>query len=665
MSNNLTLRAEAVDRRTYRRPLLGPDGSVHGYESREDAVKRATRTHVTRLLELNNLNPLDYASLLDGWEEAVLTGKASPAGRTRWLGGTDVAFDKPECQFNCSFLVVKTPADMAELFWLELCGTGTGAEPIAGSIHKLPGNPQITCCLADNPSDFRGNPTTQWVTEGGALRVTIGDSAEGWVHALQFLLSVNAIYSELILDFTQIRGAGGRLKGFGWLCNGPQAFAKALSNILDIRKSTTGEHLTAIEVGRIINWLGTVLSTRRSAQNLLMDAGNPEVGEFEVLKSQLFHAGNDELRQSNNSVMHYDSPGVAYIAQTIRNCLGGVDLGLLNLKAAQARAYWFVGTNPCFEILLADCGFCNLVDVNLAAIDDSADLMKTIALAAKVNYLQACVDFDKSGMLSDRWTKNNTDLRLCGVGLTGIVQASWLTDAHIAQLRDLARDAANQMAKEVGLEFPAAITTVKPSGTLSKVMAREEWGEVAEGIHCPLGQYIFNWINFSKHDPLVNVYKEANLEVIDHPTDPEGVLIKFPAEYRNIDTFVEKDGLMVNAESALTQYERVARFNKLWCDHNASCTLYVEEAEVDELAQRIHDDWDKNLFTSLSFGWKADPTATPEDYNQKYLPQQVVSEEEFTAYTSRLETPDFSGIEEAIEFEIDMEECEGGHCPVR
>jgi hypothetical protein len=973
----MTVRAEATDRRTYRRPIFNDKGGVARYETFDEEVFRSTAIHINRLLSANGITDhTEFQPLVDEWYTAVHSGKASPAGRTRWLGGTDIAFDKPECQFNCSFKVCRSPSDYCEVFWLELCGCGTGAMPIAGSVGGFSPS-EIRVIHSIKGPDDRGNPHTFAGVVDGEYVIRIGDSAEGWVEALRHTLT--CVHPRVALDASEVRGAGGRLNGFGWLCNGSEAFLRALEKILDIRADSDAV-VRAVQCGRIINWLGTVLSTRRSAQNLLMAAGDPEAEDFATLKAHLFKPGNDELRQSNNSLIYDESPGVAAIKQIIENCLNGIDLGIVNRKAALHRAPWFVGVNPCvtgdtplmtpeghipivdvvgkevevwngeewsavtpfstgvnpivrvsfddgaslectpyhkfilkggarveaqdlsqgdvlekfdmpscedsvvfergcysegfyaadgstnrssswvyspkysvipdligefgeekeyngvrrrrwkhpfmsktsvpvngtmseivswlagyldgdgtvtrdkngngiqaisinkqflldmrlmltslgvrakvvdalpertcempggtytcqkswrllinntdthhlctkysldvfcnrldldpkakpqrdarrfvrvvevadtgraeetycvtepkayratfngivtgncFEILLADGGFCNLVDVNLAAFSNLEDLIKVARCAAKVNYLQACVDFDKSGMLSHVWTLNNRQLRLCGVGLTGIVQATWLTDQDLTTLRAEVKQAANEMAKRLGHVPAAAVTTVKPSGTLSKTMAREEWGEVAEGIHCPLGAYIFNWIGFSKHDPLVEVYRKANFHIIDHPTDSSGVLIKFPAEYRNIPTFVEQDGLLVNGESAITQFDRVCRFNKLWCDHNASCTLYVDKSEIDELAEAIHARWDDNLFTSLSFGWKADPTATPEDYNQKYLPQQVVSKDAFDAYVKVLGNPDFSHLEEHETFEIDTEECAGGNCPVR
>lgn len=672
MTAKLTMRAEATDRRTYRRPILSTTDEVTGYETREQEMERCTRLHVSRLLEGVGADVGAFSPLLDRWHDIVASCQASPAGRTRWLGGTDIAFDKPECQFNCSFALCPTAEAICNLFWLELVGCGTGARPKPGTMRGLEGPANVVVLESVRGPSDKGNPDTYIEQDGQTIRLVVGDSAEGWVHALRLLMNLDKMpgatsKTTLQFDMRECRGAGGRLKGFGWICNGSEPFAKCLVAIFNLLRGKGPYPIDAIDIGRIINHLGTLLSTRRSAQNLILDSTDADAGRFSRLKAELFEPGNDELRQSNNSIMYYDSPGPAVLAGIIRDCLQGVDLGIVNRKSAMTRAPWFEGSNPCFEILLPSAGFCNLVDVNLRASKPNAfdSLVRTVETAGAVNYLQTCVDLTKSGMLDQAWHDNNHNLRLCGVGLTGIVQSTWLTDYQIMRLRHAARKGAFDMASHLGLPEPKAVTTVKPSGTLSKTMATEEWGEVAEGIHCPLGKFIFNWIAFSAHDPLVKVYKQAGMDIIEHPTDASGVLIKFPAEYKGISTFTEERGLLVNRESAIEQLNRVARYNRYWCDHNASCTLYVDENEIDELAEEIHRLWDLDLFTSLSFGWKADPLATPEDYNQKYLPQQAVTEQAFREYTGRLTEPQYDNVNEDEAYEIETEECEGGHCPVR
>ncbi|MCX7369852.1 MAG: hypothetical protein NTX90_13350 [Alphaproteobacteria bacterium] len=133
-----------------------------------------------------------------------------------------------------------------------------------------------------------------------------------------------------------------------------------------------------------------------------------------------------------------------------------------------------------------------------------AALYKAVRLVARANYRQTCVDLD-DGVLQRSWHELNQFLRLTGVSLTGIARWEGLARNHagLTKLRDAARTGAHSMADELGLPRSKAVTTIKPSGTISKVM------DTTEGAHKPLGRYIFNNIRFSKHDPLVPRCRDA------------------------------------------------------------------------------------------------------------------------------------------------------------
>ena len=179
---------------------------------------------------------------------------------------------------------------------------------------------------------------------------------------------------------------------------------------------------------------------------------------------------------------------------------GGSEPAFINAEAAQKRAPWFAGVNPCAEILLGNANFCNLVEFDLNKVNgwSFTDTKYALWLLARANYRQTCVNLD-DGILQRSWHELNEFLRLTGVGLTGIV--TWEhheSGHHLQMLRQAAQMGAHSMADELNLPKSKAVTTIKPSGTLSKVMS------TTEGVHKPLGKYIFNNVRFSKHDPLVD-----------------------------------------------------------------------------------------------------------------------------------------------------------------
>jgi adenosylcobalamin-dependent ribonucleoside-triphosphate reductase len=271
--------------------------------------------------------------------------------------------------------------------------------------------------------------------------------------------------------------------------------------------------LSRIDILDLKNHLGTTLSSRRSAEIALVPYGDPEWKTFATAKKNHWET-NPQRAQSNNSLMFYHKPDHQELTSIFDLMLdsGGSEPGFINAQAAQKRAPWFKGVNPCAEILLGNKSFCNLVEVDLAKFNGHwKSLCEAVRLVARANFRQTCVDL-RDGVLQSTWHELNEFLRLCGVGLTGIVRWEHQhSSEHRNALRMVAIQAAYDMADELKLPRPKAVTTIKPSGTLSKIM------DTTEGIHRPLGRYIFNNVRFSKHDPLVDLCRDAGYRVFDDP----------------------------------------------------------------------------------------------------------------------------------------------------
>ena len=188
-----------------------------------------------------------------------------------------------------------------------------------------------------------------------------------------------------------------------------------------------------------------------------------------------------------------------------------------------------------------------------------------------------------------------------------------------------------------------------------------------EGIHKPLGKYIFNNINFGKHDPLLKILKDANYEVYPNPADPEGVLVTFPIAWEDIefDKVTRADGTVVevNLESAISQLERYKLVQTAYCQQNVSNTISYSLEEVPDIIDWLLDNWD--IYVGVSFLYRADPSKTAQDLGYLYLPQEVVTKEKYEAYIAKLLPVDLGGENKEGDLEIESQECSGGACPVR
>lgn len=649
-------RAMAVNLRTYSR-----ERSDKSLETPQETTERSHWLHHKKLAEVNG-KPISTDEL-DVLTDLGVKRQSWVAGRTRWLGGTPYAYSRACSQFNCSFLTVSTVYDVVDAAWLLLNGCGVGFKPVVGTLHGFHRPVKVEIVPSTKLGNEKGNPDNSWFLEAdGTWNLFIGDSAQAWAKALGKLFVPPGDISKIRLIFVECRGPGERLSGYGWICNGYRPMAEAMSAIIGILNNKAGELLDEIDILDVVNHIGTILSSRRSAQIALMDSSNPRAGEFALAKRNYWETGNNQRRQSNNTLQFWNKPNKSTIIDLLHHAheCGG-DPAIENAEAARNKAPWFVGSNPCHEILLADKGFCNLVTNCLPRFGRNfAALERAIHYIARANYRQSCVKLD-DGILQPAWDQTNSALHLCGVSLTGIVQADWLTDYQIRKLRNVAVAGAYSQADEWGLPRPKAITTLKPEGTGSKAMGSPLIGEIAEGIHRPLGQWIYNWINFSKYDPLVPLLESAGYKVIDSPADTNNVLICFPVDYRGI-KFDVVDGKPVNLENAISQLNRYLRWNTLWADHTVSCTVSYSPDEISAIADWLYDNWDRG-FIAVSFLLRCDPTKTARDLGHPYLPQEVQTPEVWSGYQRSLRAVDWSKV--SGYYDLDSGECLTGVCPTK
>lgn len=653
---DFSLRAQLITRRTYNRPK---DESGKNFESWPETVERVVG-HQQWLWERAAQRPLSQRDISELHElrTLMLERKVLTSGRTLWLGGTDVSKSREASQFNCSFTHVESVQDVVDVLWLLLQGCGVGFRPIVGQLTGF--RQPLSVSVVRSQRTVKGGVENNVETfENGTWTIKVGDSAEAWAKSVGKLLAHPYPANQLVLDFSEIRPAGERLKGYGWISSGDEAIARAYAAIAEILNKRAGSLLTRIDILDIVNWLGTVLSSRRSAEIALFNYGEDEWEEFAVAKKDWW-VNNIQRSQSNNSLLFKRKPSRSELEDIFKLMVeaGGSEPGFINGETATQRAPWFKGVNPCAEILLGNKSFCNLTEVDVGKFKgNSAALRRAIEIAARANYRQTCVDL-RDGILQEAWHLNNEFLRLCGVGLTGIVRRPDLSSYAYEELKRTATASAYAMADELGLPRPKNVTTVKPSGTLSKIM------DTTEGLHKPLGKYVFNNVNFSKHDPLVPLCRASGYKVVDNPTDPDAVLITFPVKWEDVpfDKFV-KDGveLEVNLESAVDQLERYKMLMVNWCHQNVSATISYSVDEVPAIVEWLLDNW--NNYVGVSFLFRADPTKTAKDLGYLYLPQEVVTRETYEAYASTLQ-PIVLDQSNTLD-EMETQECAGGACPVK
>jgi len=653
----VSTRANIITRRTYNRPIDEENGvfetweqTIHRVTCHQEWLWRRAKGRELGVKENNELEDL---------RDLMLDRKASVSGRTLWLGGTDVSKKREASQFNCAHLKVETVHDMVDVLWLLLQGCGVGATPVAGTLNGF-NNPMEVDIIYSDRTEKGGNDENveEWDAENRVWTVRIGDSAEAWAKSIGKLLAGKYPAHRIVLDFSELRPSGLRLSGYGWVSSGDKAISVAYKAICEILSRKAGQLLDRHNVHDILNWLGTILSSRRSSEIVLYPHGELGWRHFAQFKKDFWLHDNQHRQQSNNSLLFGRKPTEDELKEVFEMMIeaGGTEPGFINAAAAILRAPWFAGVNPCGEILLANKSFCNLVEVNVSAfMNDPVGLRRAMYIMGRANYRQTCVDL-RDGILQSAWHENNEFLRLCGVGLTGVTGRPDLTPYDFGVLRNNATLGTYSMADDLGLPRPKLTTTIKPSGTLGKIMDAE-----GEGAHKPPGRYMFNNVKIGSHDPLIPKLEASGYHVFDspNPTDTDTKIVAFPVKYDN-SVFTMRDGMEVNDESAVDQLERYKMLMNHYVDHNCSITVSYHDQEVPAIIRWLLDNWDS--YVGVSFMPRIDPTVSAADIGYAYLPQEVVTKERYEQYVDSLQ-PVF--IDEDTGSALVDEDCENGFCPVR
>lgn len=283
-----SVRGEVVYRRTYSRPQ--EDGTFENWSETVDRVVG----HQTWLWERQLDKELTTVQLkeMDELKELLLSRKASVSGRTLWMGGTEVAKLREASQFNCSFLELASVNDVVDQIWLLMQGCGVGFRPIKGTLNGFTKPLEIQVINSTLDTKLEGVDDNEESLIDGTWTITIGDSAEAWAKSFGKLITTKNGAHTLILDFTNIRPAGTRLKGYGWISSGDGALAKAMVGIANILNDRADKLLTRINLLDVGNWMGTVLSSRRSAEIALHNMEDDEVEDF-------IYAKKDEIGRAH------------------------------------------------------------------------------------------------------------------------------------------------------------------------------------------------------------------------------------------------------------------------------------------------------------------------------------------------------------------------------
>ena len=522
------------------------------------------------------------------------------------------------CIYNCSFLPVDDPKSFDEAMFILLCGTGVGFSVERQYVSNLP----------EVPKTLRDVEST----------IVVEDSKEGWAYAYRELLA--ALWAGAIpkWDVTKVRPAGAKLSTFGGRASGPQPLIDLFNFSINTFKSACGRKLTSIECHDIMCKIGEIVVVGGVRRSAMISLSNLSDDRMRHAKSGQWWATDPQRALANNSVSYSDKPDVESF---MREWLSLVESksgerGIFNREAAKKQAakngrrdadYDF-GTNPCSEIILRPYQFCNLTEAVCRAEDTVADLKEKVRIATIMGTIQST--YTHFPYLREVWRENTEAERLLGVSLTGIMDNEILnqnTDdlsSILEELKQVAVDTNKEWAERLGIPQSAAITCVKPSGTVSQLV------DSASGIHARHSEYYIRTVRGDNKDPLTSFMKDQGI-----PNEP----CVMKPDTTTVFSFPQRSPALAvtrNDMSAIEQLEMWLVYQRHWCEHKPSVTVTVRDEEWIDVGAWVYRHFDE--VSGISF-------LPHSDHTYQQAPYQDCDAETYTAMINDMpDRIDWSGL---------------------
>ena len=540
------------------------------------------------------------SSLRNELEEAILNLRIMPSMRAMMTAGQALDRDAV-CGYNCSYIPVDSPRAFDECMYILMCGTGVGFSVERENVDKLP-------VVSDN----MGSSSTT---------IKVADSKPGWAKALRELIAL--LYAGQIpqWDVSGVRAAGERLKVMGGRASGPQPLVDLFNFTVEIFKKARGRRLFPIECHDLMCKIGEIVVVGGVRRSALISLSNLNDDQMAHAKSGMWWESEPQRALANNSVAYKTKPEMGTFMRewlALYDSKSG-ERGMFNREAADKHVarngrretghMW--GTNPCSEIILRGYQFCNLSEVVVRETDSLQDLKDKVRLATVLGTLQSTLTDFK--YLRNIWKKNTEDERLLGVSLTGIMDHPILaknvdSKRWLEEMREIAVETNRRIAEEIGIPVSAAITCVKPSGTVSQLV------DAASGIHARHNDYFIRTVRGDNKDPLTQFLIESGVHNERDMMKPDSTTVfSFPMK--------SPDGAVTRTQmTAIEQLELWKTYALHWCEHKPSVTITVKENEWMEVGAWVYENFD--VASGVSF-------LPHSDHTYQQAPYQDIEREEY------------------------------------
>ena len=571
-------------------------------ETWEETVKRYFDFFEVQLKEHNSY--IVSPQLRSELENAVLNLEIMPSMRALMTAGEALRRDNT-AGYNCSYVAINRVRAFDEILYILMCGTGVGFSVERQYVEKLP-------TIAEN---FSPSDTT----------IIVEDSKAGWAKAYKELISLLIGGQIPKWDVSKVRAAGARLKTFGGRASGPRPLEDLFKFTCDTFKRAAGRKLTSIECHDIVCKIAEIVVVGGVRRSALISLSNLTDERMRDAKSGAWWNENPQRALANNSVAYKEKPEIGIFMDewvALYKSKSG-ERGIFNRSAAQKTvsklgerrdsSYEF-GTNPCSEIILRDRQFCNLTEVIIRTEDTQDSIARKVKLASILGTWQASLTHFP--YLSSEWKKNCQEEALLGVSMTGILDNPLmgskdhrLLSVVLEDLKKISVETNKEWAEKIGINPAAAITCVKPSGTVSQLT------DSASGIHARHSEYYVRTVRADRKDPLCQMMIDLGFPAEPCVMKPDHTMV-FSFPMKAVGSITRND------LTAIEHLELWLTYQRHWCEHKPSITITVREHEWMEVGAWVYKHFDE--ISGISF-------LPHSDHSYRQAPYQECTKIAYTA----------------------------------
>ena len=557
----------------------------------------------------NNCNYKLTKELRKELETAVLNLEVMPSMRCLMTAGEALERDHV-AGYNCSYVSTNKVRSFDEILYILMCGTGVGFSVEREFVEKLP-------TIAE---EFANSDTL----------IVVEDSKIGWAKAYKELFSLLIGGQIPQWDISKVRPAGARLKTFGGRASGPEPLEDLFRFTIETFRKAAGRKLTTVECHDIVCKIAEIVVVGGVRRSALISLSSLDDDRMRNAKSGAWWENNGQRALANNSASYKSKPDMETFMDEwvalVKSKSG--ERGIFNRQAAKNQIkrlgdrrnpnYDF-GTNPCSEIILRDREFCNLSEVVIRADDTPDTLARKVRLATILGTFQSTLT--KFRYLSSDWQKNCEEERLLGVSLTGIMdneitngRAGDLPDL-LEHLRHVAVDTNKEYAHKLKINESAAITCVKPSGTVSQLV------DAASGIHARHANYYIRRVRADRKDPICQFMIDKGFPAEPCVMKPNHTMVfSFPMK-------APEHCITRNDMTALEQLQLWLTYQQYWCEHKPSVTITVRDEEWMEVGAWVYKHFDE--ISGISF-------LPHSDHTYRQAPYEDCTKEQYETMLAKL-----------------------------